>query len=405
MPLYLYTARDKTGKEIKGEVSGDSKQNVVTILKMQELFPLLINEKTEKVSNKSVGIDLFEKKVKKKHITIFTRQFASMLQAGVPLTVILDVMIKQESNVTFKKILESINTDIMKGNTLSQAMSKFKVFPVILISMVEVGEVNGRLDVSFERVALNMEKEIKLASKIKGAMIYPIVLLTITLLVSTLLTFIVMPIFTKMFEQMGAKLPPLTVSFINISQFFTGYWYIVTGLILIITFIIFKLLKEPLMRKEIDRVMLHVPIVGKIQNTILMARFCRTFSALVESGVDVVVSLQTVKNVVNNLSIKSKFDEIVHDVQSGSTISRAISKYSIFTPLVISMVRIGEESGRLGDVLAKTAEIYEDESDAQLQRATAMAEPAVTLIMALGVGFIVLSIVQPMFKMYSIIGK
>jgi len=405
MPVYLYEAVDRMGKKVKGELASDSEQRALTSLKMQSLFPLKITESKKKEKNKSANKDLFKPKVNKKHVAIFARQFASMLKAGIPLTIILNVLIKQETNPTFKEILESINSDIMKGSTLSLAMAKFKEFPSIMVSMVEVGEANGRLDIAFGRVAINMEKEIRLASKVKGAMIYPVILLIVTIAASTLLTFIVLPKFTDMFKQMGAKLPVTTRIFVGFSSFMTKYWYIPLGVIIFILIISTIIMKNQSSRKTMDKIIFRLPLIGRVQNIILMARFCSTFSALIESGVSVIIAFETVRNVINNLFIKSKFDDIIRDVQSGDNISSAIEKYEMFTPLVVSMTRIGEESGQLGEILTNTALLYEEESEAQLQRLTAMAEPAITIFMAVIVGFIVISIVQPMFGIYNLIGK
>lgn len=404
MPVYRYLAKDSAGKTEKGEMYGETRGQVLSLLKRQKLFPVSVSELAE-AERRSRYQYFLSPKVKKKHIAIFTRQFASMLNAGVPLPVILDVLIRQERNSTFRKILEEINEDIMKGRTISASMSRFDVFPPLLVSMVEVGEANGRLEVSFERTALNLEKEIKLASKIKGAMIYPSVLLIVTMLVSVLLTVFVLPVFTDMFSQMNTELPALTQILLGISGFLRGYWYIPVITLILVVLILFKLMKEPDFKRQIDRMVMHIPIIGRLANIVFMARFCRTFSSLVEGGVPVVPSLEIVKNVMPNQYVKSSLDDIIAQVQSGTTISQAASEHRIFTPLVISMIRIGEESGRMGEVMTKTAELYEDDSDAQLQRAAALVEPMITLLMALGVGFIVLSIVQPMFGMYKLLGK
>lgn len=405
MPVYDYMARDDNGKQVKGELFSDSRQHAVTALKMQKLTPVRIEEKKSKTLESGSDRSILKRKISKKHIAIFTRQFASMLQAGVPLPVIMDILIRQERNPSFKAILDSINADIMKGSTLSVAMSKFKVFPYMLISMVEIGEANGRLDISFERVAVNLEKEVKLRSKIKGAMVYPAVLLMVTIIAINLLLFLVLPVFARMFEQMGAKLPVLTVLLMNFSKFVSGYWYFSGTAVVILIVIAAKLLKEPSFRREFDRLALRIPVVGRLMNIIAMARFCRTFSSLVDGGVGVVISLETVRNIMGNLYIRDTFNEIIQEVKVGSSISNASSKYDIFTPLVVSMLRIGEESGSLGDVLAKTAELYEDEADAQLQKVTGMLEPMITIFMAIGIGLLIISIVQPMFQMYNIVGK
>ncbi len=403
MPLFVYDALDKQGKRIKGELASDSEQNALTSLKMQSLFPIKIAESKER--KESLNRDILKKKVKKKHVAIFARQFASMLRAGIPLSIILTVLIKQEKNKTFKETLETINSDIMKGSTLSAAMSKYKFFPSFMISMVEVGEANGRLDVAFDRVAVNMDREIKLTSKIKGAMIYPSVLLTVTIAASIILTLVVIPKFSQMFAQAGAELPLLTKSFVAVSGFLKSYWFIPILAVVLIAIAFSALLKNKETKRKFDRLIFYLPVIGKLQNVILMARFCRTFSSLVDAGVDVIISLETVKNVINNEFIKKCFDEIIADVKGGANISNAIEKYNMFTPLVVSMTKIGEESGQLGEILTNTAELYEDESEIQLQRVTALVEPAITIIMAIMVGTIVISIVQPMFQLYNLVGQ
>jgi type IV pilus assembly protein PilC len=405
MPIYSYVAKDVQGKQVKGEIPSDSKQNALAAIKFLKLFPIKITEKADGREEKKSDKSIFKPKVKKKDIAIFTRQFASMLRSGLPLTVILDVMIKQERNSTFREVLEEIIGDIMKGYTLSASMTKFKVFPPLLLSMVEVGEANGRLDASLERIAVNMEKEIKMVSKVKSAMIYPAVLLTVTILASLLLTFMVLPVFTNMFKQAGAKLPPLTSALVGYGNFMRSYWYIPIGSIILIIIIFIRVKNEPSVKMQIDKMMLRLPLIGRLQNIIIMARFCRIFSSLVDAGIGVIEALHIVKNVIKNAYVKSSFDQIIEDVQSGSFLSVAVSKYKMFTPLVVSTIKIGEEAGNLGEALGRTAELYEEESEVQLQRASALAEPAVTVIMAVGVGLLVISIVQPMFGMYNLVGK
>lgn len=400
MPVFQYTAVDRQGKQVKGETAADSMQNALTAIKRHGLFPVKVAEKKDVAANKMSESSFFKQKIKKKHIAIFARQFASMLQAGVPLPILLDVLRQQEKNAEFKKILESINADIMRGNTLSGAMSRFSEFPPLMISMVEVGEANGRLEASFDRIAINMEKELKLSAKIKGAMIYPVVLLCVTVLAGLMLSIFVLPKFADMFSEAGAELPIITQFLLGASTFLTTRWYILLGITAAVAIALFVALKQLPVKRKLHQAILQLPVIGQVQNAILMARFCRSFSSLIEGGVDVVLSLDRVKHVISNLHARSSFEEIIADVQAGATISQAIAKKKIFTPLVISMTRIGEESGRLGEVLQKTAELYEEESETRLQRMTAMAEPMVTVLMALGIGILVIGIVLPMFQMY-----
>ncbi len=401
MPVFSYIARNSQGDIEKGEISGSSVQDVVAELKLRYLHPIKLDEKIDKEDRQLLSIDIFSKSMKKKKVAIFARQFSTMMSAGVPLSLILDVLIKQERSSAFIETMKSINTDVMTGNSLSQSMKRTKAFSPLVVSMVEVGEASGRLDMAFDKIAVSLEKEVKLASKVKGAMVYPAILFITSIIAYIILTFFVLPIFGRMFAAMNAPMPPLTSGIMGMSSFMGRNWSIIPGALAVILFIIIFVYNDPELKSDIDRLLLKLPMVGKLQRTILMARFCRNFSSLSDSGVSLVQSLEIIKGIVRNTHVKKGFDEIISDVQAGSSISQAASSVGIFTPLVISMIRVGEESGKLGEVMSKTAEIYEEESEAGLQQVTSMIEPAITLLMALGVGTVVLSIVQPMFSMYS----
>ena len=298
MPIFVYSARNIYGKKLKGELVCDSRQDALNNLKLQKLFAFRLNEKRMNYRQKSTGKVNAAASIKKKSISIFARQFASMLRAEIPLSEILDILTVQEKNPEFKKILRSINADILKGGVLSMAMSKYKAFPPLMINLVEAGEVNGRLELAFERIADGMEKELKLTSKVKGAMVYPVILLTVCLIASILLTFIVLPIFTNLFEQMGVELPLLTSIFIKASKFAIGNWHFIIVVVMLAVLSGAFLLKNRATRKEIDRMLLELPYIGGVYNTILMARFTRTFSTLLEGGVEVLTSLEISKKVV-----------------------------------------------------------------------------------------------------------
>ncbi len=404
MPVYEYTARDLNGKLVKGEFIGNSLEDTVTGLKAQKIYPLKVSQKKQESEKNVSDRSIFKKKVKKKNVAVFARQFSSMLRSGIPLLVILDVLFKQEKNPEFKQILSGITSDIMKGFTLSSAMEKYKEFPEFMISMVSVGEANGKLDVCMARVATNMEKEIKITGKLKSAMIYPCILLSITVIAIFLLTFLVLPVFSGMFQQSGVKLPALTSALLGMSDFMKIYWYIpliFAGMLVICISFVRKSESYKMFR---DKFIFSIPVIGGVQNIILMTRFCQTLSALIEGGVGIIFSLQIVKNVIGNRYIKEMFDVIIKDVQTGLPISESVSKYKVFTPMVVSSLKIGEESGTMGEVLARTADVYEDESDLMLQKLTSLVQPVITVIMAIGIGILVISIIQPMFQMYSFIG-
>lgn len=406
MPVYIYEAMDTTGKKIKGELFGESQSEVISWLKNGNLYPVDIEVKKITAHDTRPGGAFFlKRRIKKKQVAVFARQFSSMLQAGVPLAILLDVLIKQQKNSAFREILIKISQDVLTGNTLSSSLAKFDVFPDFFVSMAAVGEENGRLGEAIDHVATNMEKELKLAAKVKGAMTYPLILLVISIISCIVLAFVVIPAFAGMFGEMGAELPASTRFFINLSRFIYEYWYVAASIIAVMVIVFLKAFKEPEIRERMDKLLFSLPLIGRIQNGIFMARFSRIISSLIESGIDVVRSLEVMRNITKNQYLKSILAQIVMLVQSGTTLSAAASRFRIFQPLVISMVKVGEESGNLESVLLKTAELYENESEEQLQRFTALVEPAMTLIMAAAIGFIVLSIVQPMFQMYSGFGR
>lgn len=407
MPKYIYYALDQNGNKITGDLFADSQTSIFTELKQKNLFPISIEEFDEEFHNKKElrKRQFLAPKITKKQISNFFRQFSSMYKSGMLILTILDVLTKEEENITLKYILEEIKSDIMKGDTLSIAMSKHKIFPQIAISMAEVGEANGKLDMSLLKVSKSMDNTLKLQGKIKSAMIYPSVLLTITILACTMLTIFVLPVFAKLFEQSGTPLPPLTRLLLSISTFLTTQWYIVLLLIFFITFLIIYCFKNEKFRVTIDKHMLRIPVIGRLQKITYMSTFCRVLSSLLEGGVEVIKSLEIVKNVISNTYMKNCLEELISDVKKGISISQSINKFDIFTPLVVSSIKIAEESGSIGEVLERTSDIYEEDSEIQLQKLVTLLEPAVTIIMALGVGVIVISIIQPMFQMYTIIGK
>lgn len=348
--------------------------------------------------------DIHKAKIPKKKLLAMMHQMGIMMKAGVSLSMAMGVLIDGEKNKKVKKILNEINDDLYTGTPISAAMMKFRAFPEITVNIVQSGEANGRLDTAFERCAVILEKEIALSAKIKGAMGYPIFLLFLTLLLLIIMNVAVLPNFAMVFSQFNAPLPTLTVIVMSFSKFITSEWYFIllTIVLLVTAFIVLKK-KNDTFSTAMDRVALKLPGVGSLMRQSYIARFCRIMSSLVEAGVDIVRALEISRDVIPNRFFKNQLSQVVADVKVGSSINASAAKFPIFDSLLISMLQVGEESGMLFETLEKMASLYEEQTDEATKRLTSMLEPTMTIIIAVIVGTVVISIVLPMFGMYNVV--
>lgn len=403
MPKYIYRAMNPSGQRVNGEYEANNKVQVMDMLSANGLYPL----KIEEVSNKSLSeINFsFSKKVKVKDISIFCRQFYTMLDSGLSMNNALNILSKQLTNPRLKAAVEQIEDDVKKGEELSSAMKKFKdIFPNLLISMVESGELSGRLDEVMLRMSTHFEKENKINNKIKSAMIYPMVLaMTAAASVTVIMTF-VMPTFLGMFEETGTELPFITTALIATSNFMTNRWYILVIIILglIIGFSYFK--RTGTGDEILSKIKLKIPAINKLNKMIIVSRFTRTLSTLLKCGVSLTQSLEIISDIVENKVAKSEIMSIRENVLKGEGLYSSLKNSEIFPQMMSSMVKIGEESGSLDGILEKTADFYDDDLEQTIQTTVALMEPAMIVAMALIIGTIVLAIIIPMFTMYGNIG-
>lgn len=343
-------------------------------------------------------------KIPKKKLLVLMQQMGIMMKAGVSLSMAMGVLINGEKDKKVRKILLEINDDLYTGTTISAAMAKFRAFPEITVHMIQSGEANGRLDTAFERCAKLLEKEITVSSKLRGAMGYPIFLLILTLALIIVMNTAVIPNFALVFKQFGAQLPAITRFVMGVSTFLITkwYWILLAAAALIVTY---RLLKRGNRAFAIgtDRLKLRLPGLGKLLKESYVARFCRILSSLVEAGVDIVHSLEIARDVIPNRYLKEGISEVANEVRIGSSISASMAKFPVFDPLLVSMVQIGEESGMLFETMDKMATLYEEQTEASTKRFISMLEPAMTILIAAVVGTVVISIVMPMFAMYSVV--
>ncbi|MBU5437505.1 type II secretion system F family protein [Tissierella sp. MSJ-40] len=398
--IYKYKAVSENGQVLEGYFEAESQTDVLTMLKSNSYLPVYIEEDL----NTDVKLDIFSKKVNKKDIAVFCRQFYTMINAGIGIVKSLDILEKQTENKTLKKGIAALYEDVQKGFTLSEAMKKHeKIFPSLLVNMVEAGEVSGSLDVIMERMAVHFEKENKLENKIKTALVYPVALSIVALAVVIFLLTVVMPTFINMFESSGLALPGPTQALLTISNSLTQYWYLFVSMtiILIVAFLTFKKTDDG--RRFLDSLKIRIPGVKKTNVKIITARFSRTLSTLLSSGIPLIQSIEVVGRIVGNKVVQDRLNLAAEDISKGVSLSKTIKDIDIFPPMVDSMIKIGEESGSLDEILYKTADFYDDEVEVALQKMTTLLEPLLLVFMAIVIGFIVIAMAMPMFDMVNTI--
>lgn len=399
MAEFVYEAIDNKGKKVKGNVVAENEILAITQLKAKGYYVIELNEKN--VLNKEINIKILDK-VSSKDLSLFCRQLATLLQAGLNLLTSIDVVRKQLTNKRLAKVVNKLYEDIEKGKTLSESMAEHRdIFPDILINMVEAGEVSGSLDNSFEKMALHFEKETKLKQKVTNALMYPAIVLIVAIIVLNLLLIFVIPTFVGLFNDLGVELPPTTRFILYTSSFVKDNWFlIVIGFIIIVNLINYYK-KTPSGSILFSSMRLKIPVIGNISLNASIARFSRTLATLIDAGVPLVVAIDTTKKLLGNAFIERQFQDVAERVKGGEGLSRPIEELGIFPTLVPVMIKTGEESGTLEEMLSKLADYYENEVENSVARLTAVFEPIMIVFLALIVGFMLASIILPMFKLYG----
>jgi type IV pilus assembly protein PilC len=401
MPQFSYHAVTAAGARVKGITDANSPQDLQLALRAKGLFCTTAEE--YKVVDEQSKASI--KKIPTKPLSVFIRQFATLITSGVTVIKGLDVLYLQAEDKNLKNIIGRIYEGVQRGEQLSEAFRKQKVaFPDILVNMIEAGEASGTLDTVMNRMAGHFEKESKLQNKVKGAMTYPIVLASVAVVVVAVLLVFVLPTFTNMITGAGGEVPFTTKILIGISDIVRNFWYLIIGFGAAAVFLWRSFLRSEKGRLWFDTLKFKIPIIKKSLTMIYCARFCRTMSSLLLSGIQMLAAIEISSRIVGNRLLSDQLLAAREDIKKGITLSMSFKKISVLPPMVHSMVSIGEESGMLDSVLDKTAAFYDEESDAAIQRMVGMLEPLMIVIMAIIVGFIVISIALPMFSMYGAIG-
>lgn len=401
MANFKYKAINSEGQRIEGSQSADSESQVREMLLSNQYYPLSI----EKENSKNKISFSFNRKVKLKDIAIFCRQFYVMLDSGLSIGKALNILIEQGEKPKIREALIGVNGDLKRGETLANSMRKRKdVFPNLLTSMIDAGERSGNLDIILKRMAEYYEKETKIRGKIKSAMIYPIVLGVVAIIAITFILTFVMPTFVQMFEENNVDLPMSTKMVLETSKMLGKYGIIIFLILVTAIILLGKYLKSEEGQYKLSIINLKIPVIKKLTQKIIVSRFTRTMGIVSSSGMSLVTSLEIVASVVGNKIAEKELLKVKEKVLKGEGLGDSIMKIKIFPPMLASMVKVGEEAGSLDSILDKTADFYDDELEREIQTATALIEPAMIVVMGVIIGFLLISILTPMFKMYNSIG-
>jgi type IV pilus assembly protein PilC len=395
MPVFQYTVRDATGAVRTGTSEAENQEILKRRLQEQGFT---VNDLKQTSAAKKANPGGGWGRVKLGDLSIFCRQFSTMIDAGVSLVRALDVLGEQTQNPKLKRILHDIQTEVESGQTLSKAMQKYpKVFNNLFIGLIRAGEVGGVLEESLQRLSHFLEKDMELRRKVKAALTYPAIVVVVALLIVLGLCTFIVPKFVELFRDLGVKeLPWMTQFLVDFSDFLKTRWYIGLAIIAFLWLAIKYFGTTKVGRRVIDRVKLKIPVFGKLGHKICLARFARTLSTLLVSGVPILQAMETVAGTVGNEIISEAIMNARARIREGDRINDPLEKSKMFPPMVVHMISIGEESGALDQMLSKIAEFYEGEVEAQLQSLTSAIEPVMIVFLGFCVGFIVIAMFMPL---------
>ncbi len=407
MASFAYTAINARGLEVDGVIAAGDLASARDQLQRRGLLAERISEVDTGGSLGEKRISLGGKRVKAKALQVFSRQFATMIEAGLSVVQALVVLEDQTSDVVLAEVVTQLRYDVEAGLLLSEAMARHpKVFSRLYIAMVEAGEAAGILDIVLDRVAVQIEKQEAIRRRVKGAMIYPTMVFCFATIVLIAMLMFLIPIFVKIFAQLNGQLPLLTKIVVHVSNGFRSYWYVIFPLMIAAPFVFRWWKGTEGGRQKWDRFLLRVPMkIGETARKVTMARFSRTLATLVAAGVDIIKALEITGTAAGNYVVESALAKIRESVHAGEGLSQPLAENDVFPPMVAQMMRIGEESGEMQKMLDKIADFYEDEVDASIASLTTIIEPAMMIFVGAIVGVIVISMYLPMFKMYSLISK
>ncbi len=400
MAFFNYKGRDKDGKEVSGLVEAPSTESAVKLLRSRELFVISIKE----ARTQSGFADFLArfKKVGFGDVVNFTRQLATMIVAGLSLPDALTILRTQTTNPAFVRLIADVEHSIIGGGNLADSLGKYQnVFSPIYVALVRAGESSGTLDQVLSRLADTLEAQAEFRSKVKGAMIYPVIIVVGMVAVVMVMMTVVIPKLTELYRDFGIELPTATKILISVSDFFVHFWWLmIAGAVgLFVGFGRWR--KTPIGERMVDALILRTPLYGDLTKKVLLVEFTRTLAMLIGSGIHILQGLQTLRNSLGNVLFRNAIDQIGKKVEKGFPLGETFAQYDVFPPIVSQMMKVGEETGKLDDTLTKLSRYFESESEHLVRGLTTAIEPAIMVVLGVGVGFIVISVITPIYNLTS----
>lgn len=403
MPVFVYSGRTRTGQLITGEMEASTREAVVAQLRRQQVMATSVKPKARSLE---ITIPGFGGRVGDKDIAVFTRQFATMIDAGLPLVQCLEILASQQENRTFKKTLIEIRQDVEGGSTFAAALKKHpKVFSNLYANMVEAGEAGGILDTILNRLAAYIEKSMKLKKKIKSAMIYPSTIVTVAITVVIFLLVFVIPTFKAMFEGFGATLPLPTRIVLELSRIVRTYFLLGLGAVVAAVIGLRFYYKSENGRKTIDALVLKAPVFGPLIKKVSVAKFTRTLGTLISSGVAILEGLEITARTAGNKVVEEAVLRTRASIAEGKTIAEPLKASGVFPPMVVQMIAVGEQTGALDAMLGKIADFYDEEVDTAVSNLTSLLEPMLMVFLGVVIGGVVIAMYLPIFKLVTVVGR
>lgn len=404
MESFSYKAVSAAGKDVKGSVEAESREEAARKIKEQGLVPVSIGK--QGALDKDVNIPIFKgKKIPARDMSVFCRQFASILKAGVSVINALEMLAEQTENKKLKEAIVNTQSNVEKGESLSDSMRQNDAFPSILIDMVRAGEASGSLENSLTRMAIQFEKDAKLNGIVKKAMMYPIVLICVMIgVVIVMLTFVI-PSFMTMFEDLDSELPVTTKAILAMSNSLKNYWYIYIIVVVGIVVGIQMYKRTDNGKHNLDKLKLKIPVFGVLQTKSACASFARTMSTLLQAGMPMIDALEISASTMKNVLFYDGLEKVKNGVSLGLPLSNQLKATGLFPAMVVHMVGIGEETGNVEEMLTNSATYYEEEVEVQTQTLTSLMEPVIIVLMAFVVVLLIMAIYQPMIQLYNTLGS
>ena len=401
MPAFAYVAKSREGSTKKGTLDASTEGDARLQLRKMQLMPVTVKiKKADPLAN----IALFQPRISDKDIVIITRQFSTMIDAGLPVVQCLDILAEQQEKPNFKTILRKVKEDVESGSTLTDALSKYpKVFNNLYTSLVAAGEAGGVLDTILNRLANYMEKFLALKAKVKSAMVYPAVILAVAILVMAVILIFVIPVFAKMFNEMGAALPLPTQVVVNLSYFIKNNVLFVAIGIAAFIFAFRQFYKTEAGVSIIDSLTLKAPIFGSLFKKVAIAKFTRTLSTMLSSGVPILEGLDIVAATAGNKTVENAILKSKKSISEGNTITEPLSESGVFPGMVLQMISVGEATGELDTMLSKIADFYDEEVDNAVNTLTSLLEPMMMVFLGGTIGGLVISMYLPIFQMAAVL--